>query len=440
MCDFLRWYSPHSVLALNVLTMFEYCLNLASEWVIFCVRIHHILYESQRFPPCFLVFCGTDLVGSYLHFFMLLLALNVLTSITLCKPLLFVHFMPWFELNPLKHWPDNEGMYYVPYIDYYNSADENVINWQLSLMSKAGINGIMVYWLGSGSNNPHQNQLNATNILWKIIKNNYTNLKLSICIDNADISTNQDAFIQDLQYLKSEYFGHSSYLTYTDNNPIITIFPNTGWNELTPQSINNILKKANVTNTYVYSNWKSPSYHMNFTGNNYDNLGVYNWVYPQHKNESDKDEQINQCKQDNVEFYEKAKNDPYKSKFYIGSIYHGFSDHYIDKTTDTTNPYNRNGFINEDYDYLQILYNDTMENKYDPYIIQIPTWNDYTEGTMIEPNIPTKGCIKGCDDDTKSNPYNDLITIYKLFVDANANSTQLQEEFEEITRKYFPNL
>eukprot|EP01084_Bolivina_argentea_P309685 535725_1 len=353
------------------------------------------------------------------------------------KPLLTVHFMPWFQLDPLKHWPDYSGMYYTPYVGYYNSWDSNVINWQLSLMSKAGIDGVIVYWLGTQSN-PHPNQLNATDLLWKILQESYSNMTLGICIDSGIISTNETAFVENIIYLKNNYFNHHNYLKY-DNNPILTIFPNSGWGQLTPKSINNVLTKANAENTYVYSNWKSPSYHVNFTGNTYDNIGVYNWVYPQHKS-SDKDDQINECVSDNNNYYKQAKSDPYRSKFYMGSIYHGFSDHYINKTTNTTNPYNRNGFIDEDYGYLDILCNNTVENKYDPYIIQIPTWNDYTEGTMIEPNIPTNGCVKGCSDDTKSNPYNDLIQLYLLFVDSNADTNQLKKEFENITNTYFPNL
>ena len=198
---------------------------------------------------------------------MLLLILGLLLHLTSCKPLLIVHFMPWFELNPLEHWPDKEGMYYTPIINYYNSADSNVINWQLSLMNFTGIDGVMVYWLGSPSSNPHPNQQNATNILWKILRDNYPNLKLGICIDNEAISTNHTAFVEDMKYLKENYFEHPAYLKYTDKHPIINIFPNSGWDELTPDIINDVLKESNTSSTYVYSNWKSPSYHMNFTNN-----------------------------------------------------------------------------------------------------------------------------------------------------------------------------
>lgn len=171
-------------------------------------------------------------------------------------------------------------------------------------------------------------------------------------------------------------------------------------------------------------------------------MGVFNWVYPQQKSQ-DKQTQIIQVINDNNMFYETVGSGYYNSKFYLGSLYKGFSDHYVSGGTGTTNPYNNIGFIDLDYGYIDMLYNQTYYNNSGgnyPYLIQIPTWNDYTEGTIIEPNIPTSGCTKGCNDDTASNPYNDLITIYKLFVDSNANEQQVQQALEGITKQYFPNL
>merc|ERR1712062_455458 len=131
------------------------------------------------------------------------------------------------------------------------------------------------------------------------------------------------------------------------------------------------------------------------------------------------------------------------SQFYVGSIFKGFSDHYVDGGIGTTNPYNDIGFIDADYNYLSILFDQNLSNntmkKY-PFLLQIPTWNDYTEGTMIEPNIPSIGCVKGCNDDTLYNAYSDLVTLYKLLINDTKSNEQIQRELEEITNTHFPNL
>ena len=244
-------------------------------------------------------------------------------------------------------------------------------------------------------------------------------------------------------YLRDNYFNKDQYLKYTDNNPIMLLWPSSKSESSlqTPSGLNSRLQTLGLDNVYVYMEFRNPAFTFNADNTNtYDNLGVFNWIYPQKKS-SDKMTQIDQVIYDNNHYYDTVGGSYYNSKFYIGSLIHGFSDHYILPGTATTDPYNALGFINSDYGYINILYEQTYNNNDNgnyPYIIPIPTWNDYSEGTIIEPNIATSGCTQGCAGHTASNPYTHLIEIYKLFVDSNANDVDVQQALEAITKQYFP--
>ena len=377
----------------------------------------------------------------WLILFVILFVFNTCESDT-NKPLILTHWMPWFQYpDNAFHLPDISGSYYKPIIGYYSSQNDTVLDWQLSLMKESGINGIIVDWYGTSDINDYQFIKETTDLIWNKIKTNYTDLKLGICYDFNSEVPNENIFENSLLYLEDNYFNDPQYLRYTDGNPIMLIFPSYSSSSAvqTPQGINQALNNLGLSNLYVFAEFRNPAF--DFSNNNYHNMGVFNWVYPFSKSD-DKTTQINEVINDNYLYYSQATSSPYNSAFYVGSLYHGFSDHYIASGTGTTNPYNSLGFINLDYNYMDILYNETYNSNTNnnPYIIQIPTWNDYTEGTMIEPNIPTNGCIKGCNDDTTQNPYNDLITIYQLFIDSNADPFIIQKKLESITFQYFPSI
>eukprot|EP01084_Bolivina_argentea_P156894 273403_1 len=361
------------------------------------------------------------------------------------KPLVFAHWMPWFQYpQNAYHWPPISGTYYLPIVGYYNSQNETVINWQLSLMEYVGINGIIADWYGLYNQNDYPFIKNTTDIAWRIIQQNFPKMQIGICYDFTSY-VNQDKFTNSMNYLKSNYFNKPQYMKYSDGNPIMVVFPsyNTNGQLQTPKGLSAALEQVGLSNLYVYMEFRNPAFKFDENDNNtFENIGVFNWVYPQQKS-ADKQTQINQVIYDNNYFYSTAGTSYYNSKFYLGSFHHGFSDHYVQPGTGTTNPYNLYGFIDLDYDYMDIIYNQTYYNNSNgnyPYMIQIPTWNDYTEGTMIEPNYPSNGCTKGCNDNTKTNPYNDLVTLYRFFVDSNADPSKVQQDLEAITKKFFPNI
>ncbi len=322
----------------------------------------------------------------FLYCILLLSATLAVTNNTPTKPLVFAHWMPWFQYpQNAYHWPPLAGTYYTPIIGYYSTQNDTVMDWQISLMQYVGIDGIIVDWYGTSNQYDYPFIKQSTDLIWNKIQTKYSNFSLAICYDLNSHATST-IFENSVTYLKNNYFNKKQYLKYTDNNPILLIWPAHASDATlqTPNGMTEELNKLGLNDLYVYVEFRNAAF--SFDGNTFDNLGVFNWVYPQQKS-SDKQTQINQVIYDTNYFYSTAGNTEYRSKFYLGSMHHGFSDHYVASGTGTTNPYNKIGFIDLDYDYLNIIYNQTYKNNTSgnyPFVIQIPTWNDYSEGTIMD--------------------------------------------------------
>jgi len=305
-------------------------------------------------------------------------------------------------------------------------------------MESVGINGVIVDWYGTSNKNDFSFIKESTDILWNEIQTNHPSLYLVICYDMSQYNAapTQQELLNSLEYLVSDYFPKSQYLKHS-NNPIMFIWPNYDASSFMTQSAWNQLKQeANINNLLIFTEYDNPAW-LDNSGNYY---GMFLWVYPQNAPSNENSQ---------IMFVENYFNQYYASQINLSplmvtSIFRGFNDHYIAGGTGTTNPYNAIGLLNPDYGYINITYNYTiydLNSKYNiiPNIIQIPTWNDYTEGTMIEPSYPTYGCIEGCNID-ETNPYEDLLNIYLKIGDGSQNWNQKLQQLEAITHDYFPNL
>ncbi|GBF08765.1 hypothetical protein apy_04900 [Aeropyrum pernix] len=67
-------------------------------------------------------------------------------------PLVCVYFYPWYSSDG-RHWGDSPLTPVVdePLIGYYDSRDPVVVDWQLGLISDAGVDCLFVSWWGPGS-------------------------------------------------------------------------------------------------------------------------------------------------------------------------------------------------------------------------------------------------------------------------------------------------
>lgn len=71
------------------------------------------------------------------------------------RPLLLAHVMPWFEKDGW-HWKMNEPLpegrvasHYSPLIGAYDSADRKVVDFQVQLMKLSGFDGVIADWYGT---------------------------------------------------------------------------------------------------------------------------------------------------------------------------------------------------------------------------------------------------------------------------------------------------
>jgi hypothetical protein len=88
--------------------------------------------------------------------------LSLIASLSLAGPLVLVHTMPWYESKPVSgkwgwHWtmnktdPDNGELatHYRPLLGAYDSNDPQTVDCQVLLMKLAGIDGVTIDWYGT---------------------------------------------------------------------------------------------------------------------------------------------------------------------------------------------------------------------------------------------------------------------------------------------------
>jgi hypothetical protein len=183
------------------------------------------------------------------------------------RPLILVHYMPWYVAKPTApvwgwHWTMNafdpekvEGgkrsiaSHYTPLIGPYDSSDPAVVDYHLLLMKLAGIDGIIVDWYG------------LSNLLdYPIIHRNTAalfpatarlGLKIGICYEDQTIpklvATGEVAkgdrvkhAREVLAWLRKNWFAEPSYLT-LDGRPVLLSFGSDGladreWEEVLPKA------------------------------------------------------------------------------------------------------------------------------------------------------------------------------------------------------------
>jgi hypothetical protein len=117
------------------------------------------------------------------------------------RPLILAHYMPWFESKPVSgrwgwHWTmgnfdpersDPEGRraiasHYYPLIGPYDSADPDVLEYHTLLMKVAGIDGVVADWYGSEDFNDYATIHRRTSALFESLKRR--GLKFAVCYED----------------------------------------------------------------------------------------------------------------------------------------------------------------------------------------------------------------------------------------------------------------
>jgi hypothetical protein len=275
---------------------------------------------------------------------------------------ILVHMMPWFSVGGL-HWSMNArnpqtgvASYAAPMIGEYASEDPVVIEYQLLMMKYAGIDGVLVDWPGlNGANDLPHNKAAAEAIINRTAA---FGLEFGVVYEDQD-AVSVDAAKNDMSYARDNYFSKANY-TKVNGQPALLVFG--------PQRYTNASDWSNIMSVFatkptLFSLWYNANAGTNASGQ-------FAWVAQNGlKGVSDFDNGL----------------DGGNHGLMIPVLYPGFNPFYAAggwpgptwKISYTLKPDNTEG-------------GDTFASTFslgmyagDP--LQIATWNDYGEGTMIEP-------------------------------------------------------
>ncbi|MGC8824129.1 MAG: glycoside hydrolase family 71/99-like protein [Bacteroidales bacterium] len=324
---------------------------------------------------------------------------------------IFVHYMPWFDTPETSadgqwgiHWrmancnpdiTDSSGRrqiasWFYPLIGPYATSDRNVIEYHLLLMKYSGIDGVLFDWYGVNQLYDYPAILKNTEAVIQFTDK--VGLSFAIVYEDrtvkaaVDANPDEDAIYmaqQDMDYVEKNYFTAANYLR-IDNKPLLMIFgpeyfhSSTQWKEIWNAFSQNPL--------FLVLNGK-----YNEVGN--IAAGEYLWVDASSVNDK----------------YSRLKTFSY----WMGGAYPGFKDYYKEGGWGTGL-----GFT---YDYAHgSLFTNllNMASNNGAKYIQLITWNDFGEGTMIEPTLEFEFTFLEHLQAFTGVPYSkaELELIYRLFL------------------------
>ena len=304
------------------------------------------------------------------------------------RPLLLAHFMPWHQTPEFSgywgwHWtmsnhfnPENMengrreiASHYYPLTGPYDSEDPDILEYQTLLMKLSGIDGVLVDWYGMEDFWDYGVLNRATGALFQACEK--AGLSFAICyedqtighmIDNNHIAAeNAIAHGQHvMQYLETTWFNSPTYQKMNEE-PLLLVFgpqyfkTTSNWNEL-------------------FSVLSTPP--LFFTEDNRIRpaVGAYPWP-PMWKSNADGILTLELLNEYLTSFYSKAKS----WNYLVAGVFPQFHDIY--KEAGVNNGYGR--LEAHDGATFQLTLDQALAQQ--PDAIQLITWNDYGEGTMIEP-------------------------------------------------------
>jgi hypothetical protein len=304
------------------------------------------------------------------------------TSVLVPKPVtksvskkIFAHMMPWFESNLSNggnwgiHWTmstrnpnivDANGQReiasnYYPLIGPYASGDTMVIEYQLLLMKLSGIDGVFIDWPGTLQKNDYPLLVRNTEKIVPILAR--VGLQYSIVYEDQNLVNATDKIAQaqaDMKYLQSNFFAQNNYEKLNEK-PILLVFG--------PQQIKTGADWTNIFSVLPNQPAFFPLLYQSGAAGS-TATGEFSWV-----------SQDNLTTQNN--FYDRSF-----SGQRIGCAYPGFNSYYA--LGGWGGP---TWIINHDsLNTFSTTLDLALSKSFIDYV-QLVTWNDYGEGTIIEPTV-----------------------------------------------------
>lgn len=307
---------------------------------------------------------------------------ETLPAMPLKRPLILAHYMPWFEAKPVSpqwgwHWTMNAfdpeqkqdggkehrrriASHYYPVIGPYDSGDPVVIEYHLLLMKLAGIDGIIVDWYGLSSLYDYPLIHRNTGALFAAAAK--IGLQIGICYEDQTIPKLVEAkrlpaedrvkhARGEMDWLRRNWFREPAYLK-IGGKPVLLSF---GWSGLSEPEWEQVFADAPKSDLPLYL-----SQHRRRSAA----AGTFDWPHPQ-SGLTGLDT-----------YYSTIKNE----RVAMPVAFPRFHDIY--KEAKVQESYGR---IADDQGRTLTK---TLERalKSGAALTQIATWNDWGEGTQIEPS------------------------------------------------------
>lgn len=299
---------------------------------------------------------------------------------------LLMHYMPWYETPEVRqkwgsHWtghkgehsPSNTGpdglpdiwSHFHPLIGLYDSTDPAVLECQLLQMKLAGVNGVIADWYGISESADFPDIHQATLALFDACR--VHGMKFAACYEDRTIEMLQNwgklvpeetpaHLAGNLRWLQQNWFGKPQYFL-IENRPLLLNFGPI------------FLKDAAVWDAALAGLNPAPVlFGLHHLWQQAGMDGGFTWVHTEpFDGEPDSEEIVRRL----AEIHSHRSSDPLKA---IPSAYPGFKDVYEQPLLSLDRRGGRT---------IRETLRAVMEGPWP--VVQLVTWNDYGEGTIIEP-------------------------------------------------------
>jgi len=306
-----------------------------------------------------------------------LVGLPLATSAAEPTPQVLVHYMPWYRAKPFSeswgwHWTMNHfdpeksengqrqiASKYYPLIGPYDSADPHVLEYQTILMKLSGVDGVIVDWYGRTDLWDYAQLHRNTELLIEAARK--TELGVVICYEDQTIPAlvKEQRFDEservshaagELRWLTENWFHFDNYIR-LDGKPVLLSFGQSG---LSNEEWTACLQSVETPIAYFSQNHRRSAA-----------IGAFDWPLPQR----------------GLAAIERFENDSRDWPFRIPVAFPRFVDIYAEAG------------VHESWGRIDDASGRTFETTFrqalsmSPELIQIATWNDWGEGTQIEPSV-----------------------------------------------------
>jgi hypothetical protein len=289
----------------------------------------------------------------------------------------------------------NVDAHYHPLIGPYDGSDPNVIEYHLLLMKLAGIDGVMIDWYGQGGQGAADAGPLLTNSNALISATGGVGLKYGLVMEDA-AWTNLTAAQSNGNYAVNNYFNNSlypgsTYITLGDmrgsgaanaSAPLVCVFG--------PQQF----KTPGQWNAILSGNTKAflPLYNQAAQIGT-DAGGTFMWPYPQAGQNGTPPAWYTNTANYYTAGAAAVHNNSVENgttlgnNVTLGTAYQGFFDFYLSNAASTTS--DADGIIPRNYNGNTLSTTLALFNQNESVMdgLQIATWNDFSEGTIIEPTV-----------------------------------------------------